>query len=207
MGEWYRKTRWDERIEAGFEAKLARSRGQRAQYLRIQGSILKESHPAAALHLLRRCIESGDEFHVAAAWLDSAQTHYAVGDVEQALVALEAAIEQEARHPIARTSARFDWLMLVALHERTERYEPAVALLEELAPALFPVMDFQREGARAVILSARGCVGEARAAAERALAAEAVQVGWEPGHPQVGVVPNRDNPLSLRLREIAAQAR
>jgi hypothetical protein len=102
---------------------------------------------------------------------------------------------------MVRTSARFDYLMPVALHERTERYDAALALLGEPAAALFPAMEFHEEAARALILAARGQRDEARAAAERALAAEAVQVGWIPRHPNVGVVPNAHNPLCIRLRE------
>ena len=72
VSDWFRNTAWDDSIQAAFDAKLAQCRTQRAQYLRVQGSILKESHPGAALALLRRCIETGDEFQVAPAHLDSA---------------------------------------------------------------------------------------------------------------------------------------
>ena len=46
--DWYRNSDWDAEIEAAFEARLARSRSQKAQYLRIQGSILKEARPQVA---------------------------------------------------------------------------------------------------------------------------------------------------------------
>jgi hypothetical protein len=51
--DWYRNQTWSEDIEAAFNAKLARSRSQKAQYLRIQGSILKDRlsrgiHPVAS---------------------------------------------------------------------------------------------------------------------------------------------------------------
>jgi tetratricopeptide (TPR) repeat protein len=203
MSEWFRNTTWDESIEAAFNAKLTRSRTQQAQYLRIQGSLLKESHPEAALGLLRRCIDLGDEFYLAAAHLDAAQAHYSLGDVDQSLASLEAAMEQEARYPLVRTSARFDYLMLVALHERKERYDAALALLDLPDLALFPAMEFQREAARAVILATHGRHEEARAAARLAMAAEAVRTGWIPGYPEVGVLPDGTNPLSARVREIA----
>lgn len=204
MAEWYRNERWDAAIEAAFDAKLARTRSQRSQYLRIQGSTLKDSDPAAALGLLRRCIGLGDPADVAAALLDSAHAHYRLGEVGEALSSLEAAMEQEARHPMFRTSAHFDYPMLVALHARTERYDIALALTEAPDGALLPVMDFQRDAARAVILASRGRMEEARMAAMRALEAEATP-GWIPGHPHVGTVPGGDNPLSLRIREIAAR--
>lgn len=205
MADWFRNTQWSPEIEADFEARLARSRSQKAQYLRIQGSMLKDTHPEVAVRLLSRCVELRDDFHIAAAWLDTAHAHYRLGDVDRALACLEAAMDQEARQPMFRTSAPFDYAMLVALHLDADRFDSALAALDRTSEALLPVMDFQRESARAVILSARGRHDEARQAAERALMAESVQAGWIPGHPEVGVAPRADNPLSIRIREIFSQ--
>ena len=204
MTEWYRNTDWSQAIEADFDARLARSRSQKAQYLRIQGSTLKDSHPEVAVRLLARCIELGDEFHVAAAFLDQAHAYYRIGDLDQTLASLESAIEQQERHPMFRTSAPFDYAMLVALHERSERYDRALAILDRGDAALFAAMDFQRDCARALIYAARGRTGDAREAARRALEAESVREEWIPGHPDVGVVPNTTNPFSERLREIVS---
>lgn len=203
MSDWFRNSEWDETIAAAFEAKLARAR-DKAQYLRIQGSTLKDSHPEAAIALLERCVALGEEFHVAHALLDIAHAHYVRGDLEAALSSLECTMEQEARFPMSRTSAHYDYAMLVALHRDQGRYDRALAALEGQNAALFASMDFQAEGARAIILSERGEHAEARGAAERALAAEAVRTGWIPGFPEVGVVPNSDNAFSRDLRRILA---
>jgi predicted negative regulator of RcsB-dependent stress response len=202
MTDWFRNSDWTPEIEAAFEAQLSRSRTQKAQYLRIQGSILKDTHPQVAIRLLARCVDSGDEAHVAAALLETAHAHYRLGDIAGALAKLEAAMEQEALQPMFRTSAPFDFAMLVAVHGREERFDKALAVLDGTGDALMPMMEFQRAAARAIILSARGRAIDARAAARAALAAEAVEEGWIPGHPQVGIVPNRDNVLSARMREI-----
>ena len=202
MTNWFRNSDWTPDIEAAFEEKLHRSRSQKAQYLRIQGSMLKDTHPEVALRLLARCAEAGDETQIAAALLDSAHAHYRLGDVTGALTQLEAAMAQEAIQPMFRTSAPFDYAMLVVLHDRKERFDKALAVLDDSGAALLPVMEFQRSAARAIILSAKGRMTEARGAAEKALAAEGVEEGWIPGYPDVGVVPNHKNVLSMRIREI-----
>lgn len=201
--DWYRNTRWNAEVEAAFEAKLARSRNQKAQYLRIQGSILKDSHPAAAIRLLGRCIEEGDPFHIAHALLDTAHAYYVMGEVERALETLEATMEQQAKEPMFGTSAAYDYAMLVALHERTERYDTALAVLAGADDPLFATMVFEAEAARAVIYSSRGEVELARRAAQTAMAAREARTGWIPGNPDVGVVPDGDDPLSQRVRAIA----
>lgn len=201
--DWYRNTSWDAETEAAFNAKLARTRSQRAQYLRIQGSVLKDTHPDAAIGLLGRCIQEGDEFHIAHAYLDTAHAHYVRGDVLAALIALEAAIEQQERQPRFRTSAAHDYAFLVALHGQTERYDKALELLEREGDGLFSSMTFEAEAAKALIFDARQQREQAQQAARGALDAEAVEVGWIPGHPEVGVVPKVERPLFERLRQIA----
>lgn len=204
--DWYRNQTWSDEIEAAFNAKLARSRSQKAQYLRIQGSILKDAFPAAAIQLLRRCIEQGEDFHIAHAYLDMAHAQYVSGDIEAALGFLEDAMNQQRRQPMFRTSAPYDYAMLVALHEREERYDQALSILDCANDSLFSSIIFQAEAARALIFAARGQMGEAYTAARHALSAEAEEVGWIPGHPEVGVISNHDNPLSKRLREIVTAA-
>lgn len=201
--DWYRSEHWDAEVEAAFNKKLARSRSQKAQYLRIQGSILKETHPDAAIRLLQRCIEEGDEFHIAHAHFETAHARYVQGDVDGALVSLEATIEQQVRQPMFRTSAAYDYAFLVALHEKVERYDQALDLLESEGPGFFASMTFEAETAKALIFSSRDLGGQAQQAARKALAAGAVEIGWIPGHPDVGVVPVLEVPLFDRLRRIA----
>jgi tetratricopeptide (TPR) repeat protein len=201
--DWYRNRDWDDGTAAAFETKLARAR-DKAQYLRIQGSTLKDSHPRDAIGLLQRCADIGDEFHTAHAYLEMAHAHYVLGEGEAALQALERAIEQEQRQPIARTSAPYDYAMLVALARDEGRYARALTLLGVQGEAMFASMHFQADAARAIILDALGDAANAREAAARALQAESVRTGWIPGYPEVGVVPNTDSPLSREIRRILA---
>ena len=205
MPDWYRNTDWNEAVAADFEARLRRARGQKAQYLRIQGSTLKDSHPQVAITLLQRCVEEGNPAFVAAALLDIAQALYGSGDTAGALDTLETLLDQEVREPMFRTSAAFDYPFLVAFHEQRQRYDRALAVLEAGGEGPLADLNFERETALALILSERGEHPSATAAATRALEAAEVTTGWIPGFPQVGVVPPGDHPLKQRLRTIAAR--
>ena len=204
--DWYRNTHWNDDIEAAFNGRLERSRSQKAQYLRIQGSILKDSHPDIAIRLLERCIDLGDEFQLAHALLDMAHAHLVRGDVDAALDTLEAVIEQEERQPRFRTTAAYDYPFLVALHGRTDRYRRALDLLERQGEGFFESMIFEAETAKALIFDEQGNNASAKEAARRALEAASVDVGWVPRHPGVGLVPKGPHPLFERLRLIAEAA-
>lgn len=109
---------------------------------------------------------------------------------------------------MARTSAAYDYAMLVALHERMERYNAALAALDAADDPIFASMIFQADAARALIYWSKNEAGRAQRAAQLALAARAVPTGWIPGHESVGVIPAGDVPLARRVRVIAeAQAR
>jgi tetratricopeptide (TPR) repeat protein len=200
---WYRNTEWTPQIAAEFNAKLARSRSQKAQYLRIQGSILASCYPEAALELLQRCIELEDEMTLAAVYQDAAYAHYRMGDIDLALQSLEAAIERQEVSPMTQAEAPYDYCMLVALHGCNERYDRVLALVIRIGSGPFPLTHFKAQAANTFILWERGRQEEAKAAARLAIEAQSVEPGWVPGYPDVGTVPE-ENPLSSRLAEIAA---
>ena len=203
---WYRNTEWTPEIQTAFEAKLSKTRNQRSQYLRIQGSILIDHQPRAAISLLERCIEiDGDYggYHLAHAKAELARAYLAAGESELMFRALEAAIEQQFSDPVHGTSAPYDYCSIVALEKREDRYDAALALLDRIAPGPFALTAFQFHVSRALILWERGLRDEARASAELALIAEGERIGPVPGYPGVGIVP-RPNPLTERVIEILA---
>src|ERR1044072_8733450 len=106
MTDWFRNKTWSDAIEARFEAKLARAR-DKSQYLKIQGYELLPGDPEIAARLLDRCAELDDHWR-AHALLYLGQARLRLGDVNGAIEALDAAIEQEKRVPWARTGARSD---------------------------------------------------------------------------------------------------
>ena len=201
--EWYRSKTWNEEIEEAFNEKLRRSRSQMAQYLRIQGSMLEDEHPEAAIRLLKRCIDEGDEFHIPHALIGAAHAQLIQGDVDAALDTLEALIRREEQQPRIRTTASIDYPFLVALYGRTERYQTAIEQLERHGQNFFESMIFEAEAARAMIFEDRGEHAIARAAARRALKAASVEVGWVPDNPEVGLVPSVPSPIHDRLKRIA----
>ena len=60
-GDWYRKTTWSSRDAEDFERHLARSRRQRAQYIKIQAQTLAGTGQVqvadAAIHLAHRYLK------------------------------------------------------------------------------------------------------------------------------------------------------
>ena len=200
---WYRNSDWSPEIAERFDQRLARSRSQKAQYLRIQGSILKDRHPETAIALLERCIAEGDPAFIAHAWAEIADARYRLGNVDGAIEAFEAALEQESREPMFRTNAPLDYALTVAIHERAGRYDRALACLDAVGEGFLPSMLFEEAAARALISAARGDGDAARQAAERALS-QLDRAGPIPGHPEVGAIADSDHPLLARLRAIAA---
>ena len=200
---WYRNSDWSPEIEERFEAKLARSRSQKAQYLRIQGSILKERHPAKAIELLQRCVAEGNPFFIAHAHAEMGDAFYRLGNVDRAIQAFEAAMDQEAREPMFGTNAALDYALRVALPERADRYDRALAVLDPGGEGFLPSMAFEAAAARAPVHAARGAAHAARAAGARALA-QLDCAGPIPGYPEVGAVTDNDHPLFERLRAIAS---
>ena len=173
---WYRNTDWNDEIAARFELRLARSRTQKAQYLLIQGNILANGFPAVAATLFERSIAIGDEFHLARAQNGLALARLALGDIDAALAAYEAALETEFRLPTMRTSALADYVFAVAWHLRAERYPLVEDILAAARPSPFPGTDLQLDAARALIASGSGRSAEAASLASAVLA-ELAQLG------------------------------
>ena len=92
--DWFRHTDWNAEIEAAFFEKLRRARDKK-QYLRIQASTIAGRKPEVALRLLEEYFGLGDHFDQAQAHADRASACLALGDIEHAIAALEAALARE----------------------------------------------------------------------------------------------------------------
>jgi tetratricopeptide (TPR) repeat protein len=201
---WYRNSDWNAGIEASFFAKLARAKNK-AQYVRIQASLLGEKHPAAALRLLDQYFDLGDHFDLAQAHVDRATALLSAGDVEGAVGAYEAALSTEARRPNVQTYAYLDLPLLIAMRKDALRFPRALELLERGASRLMFAADhFRWHAAKSLIANALSNSDEARKHAQIALAAASRTNSGFRYHPDVGLV--GDKYAGLR-RELALMPR
>ena len=182
MSDWYRRTDWDEQIEVDFEARLARARpSSRAQYLSLQGYALIASRPEQAEALLQRAVDAEDQFETPRAACYLALSRVAQGKIDAAISAYDIAIEAERRNPAFRSSGGIDQALLIALHERRDRYHQA---LDQLALAMaddWSLAGLEALAAEAIIRNELGDRDDAQPKAQAALAqipADATGLEW-----------------------------
>ena len=198
--DWYRNNDWNPEIEIAFFKKLRRAR-DKAQYIRIQASTLASSHPEVALNLLEQYFALGNKFDYAQAYVDQATAYLAMGELEKAIDAYEAALTREAEFPNAQTQAKIELPFLIALHEIERLYDRALDLLEMAKLELvFPVDHFRWHAANAFINRARGHNVDALLSACEALAwAEKNHSGFR-YHPTLGLVGCEYEDIQARLK-------
>lgn len=199
--DWYRNEEWNDGVARRFEDKLGRAR-RKEQYLWIQACMLASRQPEVALQLLDRYFLMPDKFDHAQAHVDRATALKALGRIDEAADAYEAALAREAEFPNLKTQAYLELPILVATKELRPRFDRALVILDEQANRLmFPVDGFLWHAARALILASRrdrsGAAPHARAALE---AASKDHSGFR-YHPNVGLVTEKHRGL---LNDIAA---
>lgn len=170
MSDWYRRTDWHEEIEADFEARLSRARpSSRAQYLSLQGYALIASRPEQAEALLQRAVDAAEPSETPRAACYLALSRVAQGKIDAAISAYDDAIEAERRNPAFRSTGGIDQALLIALHERRDRYHQA---LDQLALAMdddWSLAGLEALAAEAIIRNALGDRDRARPKAQAAL--------------------------------------
>ena len=199
----YRNSDWSPEVASVFEAKLVRAR-DKAQYLRIQASTLRESLPEVAHALLDRYFAMPDHFDWAQGFVDRAVAYLSQGKLTEALVAYERALAREASFPKLKTQAYLDLPFLVATNAVQDRYDAAVEVLEShKARLMFPVDHFKWNAAQALIASARGDAEAARDFAKVAIEAAAMDSSGLRYHPTVGLVPETLVATVRRMHELS----
>jgi len=182
MPDWYRNSEWSPQIAADFEARLARARGQRTQYLSLQGQALIAHHPDIAETLLERAVASSDAFETVRALAFLAQARLAVGKVDGALAAYEEALERQIEHPNVVAVQPADYLFVIGYFRRVDRLASALPIAEALPEVGIFGPEPQALAAKALVFGLAGRSDAARHLAERALAmvdgvAEAAALG------------------------------
>jgi tetratricopeptide (TPR) repeat protein len=202
--DWFRNTTWDDAIERAFDEKLCRAR-RKEQYLRIQACTLAQSHPEVALKLLDRYFELDDDFDHAQAHVDRAKALLALGRVEEALAAYEAALAREAVFPNLQTQAYLDLPYIVATRRVRERYGRALELLgRHESRLMFPVDHFRWHAAHALIAASTGEAGSVGNHARRALGAASRDHSGFRYHPSVGLVTPQYEAVIKELESLCA---
>ena len=201
--DWFRNADWNPTVAQTFEAKLRRAR-RKELYLRVQASVLRESHPDVAHALLDRYFVLPKQFDAAQAYVDRAHAFLAQGRVEDALAAYESALAREAEFPNLLTQAYLELPFEIATRRLSRHYDRAVEVLTvNRARLTFPVEYFKWNAARALIAQAtqhESCSGFAREALK---AAERGASGFR-YHPQIGLVPETLAGVVAQMRSLCA---
>ncbi len=178
--DWFRRTTWSTEDREAFFSRLKRCRGSynKAQYVRIQAWHLQHASPpdyVAALELLDYFFrEYSHPDELSAAYRQKAECLEALGSLEGAVESLRESVKVDlATGP--RTTAVFDYAMLVVSHGLKDRYNEVLEALSKLRDPepllLFPLMQYQAFAAMAIIGAEDGKLREAQGYAKKALAA------------------------------------
>lgn len=209
--DWFRRRTWSSQDEAEFRARLARSRGSRSEYLRIQAYTLAAAADRAvapaAVDLARQYLrENPNGIFQAQAFLSIATASSTMGDADAAVRAYRDAIEAERRCPNVRVIAYLEFAWFVAVRTMVELFDEALELMESAfdpQDLLLPFHEYRYYGALALIASAQGDRELAETTARRAMEAARVERGPFRDHPGVGVVRVEDDVAHQRLRKLA----
>lgn len=169
MTEWYRNSDWTDEIAADFEKRLVRSRHQKAQNLTLQGYHLIARHPAVACDLLQRAIALDDAFETPRALAFLATAQLALGNVDGALEAYEAALERQIAVPNIIAVRPVDYLFVVGIFGRADRLAAAVPTADALPDEGLFGPDAQTFAAKALVFDLSGRTDDASRYAALAL--------------------------------------
>lgn len=202
--DWYRNDNWNKEIEDAFFAKLKRAR-RKAQYLRIQASIIASTHPNVALTLLEHYFALKDDFDHAQAYCDMAKTYLVKGEIEQALSSYSKAISREYDFPNLKTDAYLFYPITIIENKITELYFSANEVLDKNENRLmFPLDYFRWYAAKAIIEFEMGNIELAKIHAGKSLDAAKIKKSGFSFHQNLGIVGESYSAIVNEIRAIHA---
>jgi len=212
--DWFRRKTWSAADEAEFETKLARARGQRAQYLHIQALTLTETENPAladpAIALANRQLQEDPESIFRAQVLCTiARASASKGDVPGAVAAYRRAVKAEQGRGV-RCCAYLQLAWFAVNHELTELYEEVLGIMHSSmndTDLVFPAAQYKYFGALALISEALGDSANATRMAGKALEAATKQRSVFDRHPSVGLVENTDTAVHREIERLGNRNR
>ena len=207
--DWYRRSTWSKSDQAEFFDRLARSRSlfHKAQYVRIQAHYLEESGLIQeSLDLLIRLLaEWPSESELPGVYCQKASCHIKLGDLESATAAFRQCFKAEEKGAW-KTSARLDFLWMVATNQLRDLYEEARQELVDLTePVVWPAAEYQMAGALALISNDCGHPEAARRHATAAIEAAGKERSEARHHRKLGLVKNPDPKIFRQLERLASR--
>lgn len=203
--DWYRQTRWNDRIEQAFFERLSRVRSQRDQYLVIQALTLTTQRPDVTLRLVDHYFDTRtSDFVDVRALKAKAEAYRSQNKVAETVEAYKDVLRHEAEFPDFKTTTYWELPYFIACQGLTEEYAFALSLLEEESePAAFPVDKFLRHASKALIAAARNGDAEARTHARQALEVAQVRKSGFRYHQSIGLVGREHKAVIKRLVKLA----
>jgi len=197
--DWFRNETWDDKIESAFFAKLRRAR-DKAQYLVIQSYHLLPRHPTVALRLLDEYFALCDHFHRSQAFVNQANAHLELNNINAAITSYENALEAEAHNRSILTTAYIDLTFLVASRGVESKYERCLTILEQSQERpKFPIEHFKWHASMALILNEQGKSASAKSAACAAVSWATARDSGFRYHWELGLVDENYNTLNEQL--------
>jgi tetratricopeptide (TPR) repeat protein len=202
--KWFRNVTWSDTVAQTFEAKLRRAR-RKEHYLRIQASMLRESHPEVAHALLDRYFALPDQFDAAQAHVDRAHAYLAQQKLEEAILAFERALSREDEFPDLKTDAYIDLPFEIATRRLLPYYDRALDLLKRhQSRRTFPVDFFKWNAAQALIAASTGRTEACHSFARAALDASERRGSGFSYRPDAGLVSHSLSAIVAEMKKLSA---
>ncbi|WPO98245.1 hypothetical protein SFA35_16515 [Pseudomonas sp. HR96] len=209
--DWYRQIAWSEQIESEFERRLARSRGQRSEYLRIQAVTLADQDLSdlapVAIKLAKRQLElSATGISAAQMWATVAKGCVTLGQFDEAMDAYRHAVRLEGQTPNVRGHHYLDFAWHVVTNSVVALYPEVLAAIEQnlqQRDLIFPANQYRYFAALALIAADSGDRAKASTLAKNALASIETSQGPFWRLPLLGRVKSRADPIRTRLEQLA----
>ena len=209
--DWYRNEEWNSEVEKVFLERLARSRGQRDQQLKIQVQMLAARFPNDALRL----IEIYDDTRTEEVWdLDviaaSAKAYEELGETGKALEAYRRILQHDENQPFFPMHVLLDAPYLIARKGDVSDFPLAFELLQRAEMSMqkqglnFAAQRFVFNASYALIRQRSGQQDQAKEHAVAALERAGVRHSGLRYHRKVGLVGDEHRKTIVRLRSIAS---